>query len=205
MQAVQVLSCCHFREKKSRQLFNETTSKPLNLPPSWQLPSYSVRHSVCYHTKVSGSSTTAWSKLMFFALIRAALAIAMYSLYFRFNWLAAISSSLLTEKLSFSSFRSLPSSKGRKSDSALHDSWRKVLTMSLQVFEYSEASCNTSQRTSQTELHLTDWSKLWLPPVSYYQKWRAPRTYSGLHLASAFALLCQRFFVRLFYCWDDIT
>ena len=77
---------------------------------------------------------------MFLAVIKAALAIAMYSLYLRFSWLAAISSSLLTENLSFSSFRSLPSSKGRKSDSALQDSWRKVLTMSLQVFEDSEAS-----------------------------------------------------------------
>ena len=128
--------CKQFRSFHS----NKTTSKPLSLPPSWQPPSYSVGHSVCFRTKVSGSSTTAWSKLMFLAVIKAALAIAMYSLYFRFNWLAAISSSLPTENLSFSSFRSLPPSKGRKSDSALQDSWRKVLTMSLQVFEDSEAS-----------------------------------------------------------------
>ena len=152
MQAVQVLSYCHFREKKNRQLFNETTSKPLSLPPCRQPPSYLVGHSVCFHIKVSGSSTTAWSKLMFFAVIRAELAIAMYSLYFRFNWSSAISSSLLTENLSFSSFRSLPSSKGGSQTMFCKIAEERCWQCHCRYLKTVKprTSRNTSQPTSQT-------------------------------------------------------
>ena len=141
-----------FQREKNRQLFNETTSKPLSLPLSWQPPSYSVGHSVYFHLKVSGSSTTAWSKSMFFAVIRAEFAIAMYSLYFRFNWSSAISSSLLTENLSFSSFRSLPSSKGGSQTVLCKRAEERCWQCHCRYLKTVKphTSCNASQPTSQT-------------------------------------------------------
>lgn len=67
------------RETRIDRLFHKTTSSL----PAWCLHNncqaiQSAAQSASSRELVSRSSTTAWSRLMFFAVIRAALAIAMY-------------------------------------------------------------------------------------------------------------------------------
>ena len=67
-------------------------------------------------TRLLSSEADSFTKSTSLAVRRTVLAIIMHFLYLRLNPPAIISSSLLTRKLSFKSFRSFPSSRGRRLD-----------------------------------------------------------------------------------------
>ena len=74
----------------------------------------------------SSSSGLNWPYSLFLIVRRTAPAIAIYFPYLRLNASAKIPSALLTLKFSFKSYRTFPSSTGRKRADALHESWRNV-------------------------------------------------------------------------------